>query len=89
MFNKKEKMISDLKHQIRDLKAEISAKDNEINNYKSRLKGDRACSTLCKNCQHAIEDKYFSGFMGLATTYSCELDNRCKDFKSKFIKNDQ
>lgn len=54
MFNKKEKMISDLKHQISDLKAKISAKDNEINNYKSRLKGDRACSTLCKNCQHAI-----------------------------------
>lgn len=81
MFNKKKKMISELKDQISSLKSEISAKDNEINNYKSRLKGDRICSALCKNCQHAVQDKCFSGFMGLLPTYSCELDNCCKDFK--------
>lgn len=86
MFNKKKKMISELECQISSLKSEISAKDNEISKYKSRLKGDRVCSALCQNCQHAVEYKSFNGFVGLTTSYLCEFDNQCKDFKKKFIK---
>lgn len=85
MFNKKKKIISELERQISDLKAQISAKGNEISMYKSRFKGDRVCSALCQNCQHAVEYKSFNGFVGLTTSYLCEFDNQCKDFKKKFI----
>lgn len=79
MINKNKKIISELKQQICDLETEILEKDNEI----ARLKGDRICSSLCENCFHAIKNKYNSGFMGFVETYSCELDNRCKDFQRK------
>lgn len=82
MINKK-KRIAELESEIARLSVELKSKNDEINSLKSRLSGDRYCSTFCQRCIHAISYSAYSAFGGTYTSYMCELDNKCKDYKKE------
>lgn len=83
METTQDKVIMLLHAQIFDLQRDIGEKDKEIEKLKSRLSGERHCSQLCQRCVHAIP--YFERYaiVGKRTSYLCELDNKCKEYKAK------
>lgn len=81
MLNKK-KRIAELECKIARLSVELKSKNDEINSLKSRLSGDRYCSTFCQRCIHAISCVAYNPISGSYTSYMCELDNKCKDYKT-------
>lgn len=74
---------------VRELELEISHKESEIESLRNQLqlaekkiKGERVCDGYCQECAHAIEGfGYIPG--GCYTSYTCELDCKCKDFQRK------
>lgn len=80
MWNKK---IMKLQEQILDLQRDIEEKDKEIATLKGKLSGERHCSQLCQRCIHAIPYPVWNAITGTYTSYLCELDNKCKEYKAK------
>lgn len=77
------------RQKVRELELDISHKDSEIESLTNRLRlaekkiqGERVCGGYCKTCVHAIEGMNYS--LGCCyTSYTCELDCKCKDFQRK------
>lgn len=81
MMNKKKRII-ELEEQILVLKKAVEEKNSKIEILESRIKGDRNCSHLCQRCEHAINYPVFNAQTGTYTHFSCELDNKCRDYRS-------
>lgn len=73
------KKVQELKDCIEDKDREIKSLRENLDEANKKIRGARVCGAYCKNCKHGIESKVFS-FGGYYTTYSCELDCKCKDF---------
>ena len=82
MLNKK-KRIAELESEIARLSADLKSKNDEIDDLESRLRGDRVCSISCQRCIHAIKYPVYNAFGSTYTSYMCELDNKCKDYKTE------
>lgn len=81
MMSKKKKII-ELERQISKLKQTIEEKNNEISTLNIQSCEDkRHCSELCQRCIHAIS-YYETNFCGTYKRYMCELDNKCKDYRT-------
>lgn len=77
------------REKVKNLQQEVETKTHRYNQLneelellKKKLRGERVCDGYCKTCIHSIEQEQYA-YGGVYTTYTCELDCKCKDFKRK------
>ena len=69
-----------LRKEIEELKRDYDDLKEDYELQKGKLSGERVCSEMCSCCQYSFPHSY--NILG-NPVYSCLLDCKCKDFKSK------
>lgn len=74
--------VMELRRTICDLQDDNVRLKEMLDKAEKKLRGERVCDGYCKTCIHSIEQEQYA-YGGVYTTYTCELDCKCKEFQKK------